>query len=68
MAESCDTSYYTSEYRVLAAAWWDQTDRTKYSMMMLRNILRDRFNLEPPKGGVIKNCEEKLFETNEVAA
>ena len=67
MVEGCDTSDYTIEYRVLAAAWWHETDRTRYSMMMLRNRLRDRFNLESPEGRVIKNWEEKLFETGMVS-
>ena len=35
--------------------------------MMLRNRLRNRFNFEPPERRVIKNWEEKLFETGMVS-
>lgn len=66
MQAACDTSKYTIEYRIMAAAWRHDSDQSRTAMMLLRNKLRDKFPEEPPEPRVIKQWREKLFTTGTI--
>jgi hypothetical protein len=61
----CDKSEYTFEFRILAATWWHESDKSKPAMKNIRQLLSERFHLpgDVPHGRVIKLWEKKLFAT-----
>ena len=61
-----DVSDYTIEFRVFAATRWRETDGSNAAMRQVKDKLRDRYNVEPPRGSVIKSWSEKLFATGSI--
>ena len=61
-----DQSPYNIEYHILASTWLHETDFSKSAMKIVNNKLRDKFNVEPPDGRVIRGWEEKLFRTGSI--
>jgi hypothetical protein len=49
------------EYRILAAVWWHECEKTLTGMKEIRNKLSIRFQCDSPDGRIIKKWEEKLF-------
>ena len=66
MARNIDSSFYTIDYRILAAVWWYESDKTRNAMMSLRLKLQERFDEDSPDGRVIKTWAEKLFQTGTI--
>ena len=52
-----DTSEYTLEYRILAACWYHECDKSISSVRTLKSKLREKFNEEPPHSKVIVTWE-----------
>lgn len=65
MAKS-DISDYSIEFRIFAAAWWQESDQSRHAMKLVRDKLRDRYDEEPPEARVIKQWASKLFETGSI--
>lgn len=61
-----DISQYSIEYRVLASAWWHESDQSRHAMQEVRNKLRDKYDHEPPDPRYIRVWAEKLFTTGSV--
>lgn len=59
-----DTSPYTFPYRIQAAAWFYESDRSDKAMRHVKEKLRANYeDAEPPRGSQIKTWMEKLFTT-----
>lgn len=54
------------EYRILAASWYYECDKSVTGVKQMKSKLRERFDHEPPDTRVIKNWEEKLFRTGSI--
>lgn len=61
-----DISRYTIEYRVLAAAWYFECDRSIAAVKLLKTKLRERYGIEPPDARVITAWTDKLFSTGSI--
>lgn len=61
-----DQSDYTLEFRILAASWLHETDGSNSAMRIVKQRLRDKYNIEPPQGRYLKVWEEKLFTTGSI--
>jgi hypothetical protein len=64
--EMTDTSEYTVEYRILAACWYHECDKSVAEIRSVKVKLRERFAGEPPDTRVIANWEEKLFNSGSI--
>ena len=56
-----DISSYSIEYRVLAATWYFECDRSIAAVRLLKAKLRERYGIEPPDTRVITAWTDKLF-------
>jgi hypothetical protein len=61
-----DSSPYTIAFRVQAAAWLYESDRSNRAMREVKNKLRDAYNEDPPRGEQILKWMDKLFETGTI--
>jgi hypothetical protein len=61
-----DKSEYTIEYRVLAAAWYHECDKSISSVRTLKARLRKKFDCKPPDTRYIQKWCEKLFTTGSI--
>ena len=59
-----DSSDYTVEYRVHAASCFIASEQTRHAMKLVRDRLREQFNVEPPEHRIIKAWSTKLLETS----
>ena len=66
MAERVDTSPYTIPYRIQAAAWLYESDRSNAAMRDVKNKLRTNYDAEPPRGVQIIAWMNKLFNTGSI--
>lgn len=66
MAHHVDTSPYTIAYRIQAAAWLYETDRSNKAMREVKDKLRANYDVEPPRGVQILAWMEKLFRTGSI--
>lgn len=66
MSQRADTSPYTIPYRIQAAAWLYETDRSNTAMRNVKNKLRENYGIEPPRGAQIVAWMNKLFETGNI--
>ncbi len=63
---SSDNSQYTIEFRILAAAWFFESDGSIVAVRNIKNKLRDRYGVEPPDARYIKVWADKLFTSGSI--
>lgn len=56
-----DISSYSIEYRVLAATWYFECDRSIAAVRLLKAKLRERYGIEPPDTRVITAWTDKFI-------
>lgn len=61
-----DTSPYTIPFRIQAAAWLYESDRSNKAMRIVKEKLRQNYDEEPPDGRVIQQWMNKLFESGSI--
>lgn len=61
-----DKSEYTLEYRILAAVWYFECDKSIASVRLMKSKLRDRYDCDPPDTRYIKQWSAKLFSTGSI--
>lgn len=66
MAKNADISTYTIQYRVNAAAFYISSDKSRHAMKLVRDRLREMYDVEPPEHRIIKLWSEKLLETGSI--
>ena len=58
-----DSSPYTIAFRIQAAAWFYESDRSAKAMRDVKAKLKATYDSEPPHGRIIAQWMEKLFAT-----
>ena len=61
-----EKSEYTIEFRIFAATWYEESDRSISSMRNVKTRLKERYDIEPPRGAVIKSWANKLLTTGSI--
>ena len=61
-----DQSHYTIEYRIIAASWYHECDKSIADIRRLKGNLKERFDGKTPRTSVIAAWEEKLFQTGSI--
>lgn len=61
-----DQSEYTLEFRIMAACFYHDCDKSIAEIRSLKKKLRDRFDDEPPRTSIIAVWETKLFTTGSI--
>ena len=56
-----DQSHYTIEFRIIAACWYHESNKSAADIKLVKDKLRERFDVDPPRTSVIAAWEEKLF-------
>lgn len=61
-----DSSPYTIPFRIQAAAWLYESDRSVKAIREVKDKLRRTYDVEPPRGEQIRKWMDKLFETGSI--
>ena len=61
-----DESEYTIEFRIVAATWYHECDKSLAGLRNLKKRLKERFDGIPPDTRVIQTWEEKLFRSGSI--